>query len=277
MQMKRLETLALLVAALGAGNALAVDGVVEINQARAQTGGVTPADTPGFPVTISVRGSYRLTGDLRVPDANTTAINVRTSDVTVDLNGFGIYGPTVCTQQADSSVSCVPTGNGDGVRALGATPADFENVTVKNGTIRGLGRWGAVLAGNQARVEYMRAYSNGLSGLAVNSLTLTRGGSVVFSSSVNNGNDGIFVGSDGLARGNVAVGNGRNGIRANSRSLVLDNTMTKNAITGLNVSSGAGYGNNVISDNNGGNANPQVSGAGVEIGGNVCGVNTVCP
>lgn len=36
-----------------AGSAWAVDGVIDINQARALAGGVTPGDTAGFPVTIS--------------------------------------------------------------------------------------------------------------------------------------------------------------------------------------------------------------------------------
>ena len=257
--------------------AAAVDGVIEINQARVLAGGITPADNPGFPVTIGTSGSYRLTGELEVPDASTTAIQVTTSDVTIDLNGFGIFGPTVCTQQSDSSVSCAPTGNGDGISASSSDGSGTENVTVRGGTIRGMGRFGVSLSGNQSRIEHMRALSNGLSGLGVNSVTLSRGGAVLFSAGINNGIDGIFVGSDGLARGNVAVGNGRNGIRANSRSAVLDNTLTRNANTGLNVSSGSGYANNVISDNNGGNANPQVSGTGVEIGGNVCGTTTICP
>ena len=54
--------------------AFAVDGVVLIDQNHALAGNVTPGDTPGFPVTISQPGSYRLTGNLIVPDANTTAI-----------------------------------------------------------------------------------------------------------------------------------------------------------------------------------------------------------
>ena len=44
--------------------ALAVDGVIEINQARALAGGVTSGDTPGFPVIIDTAGSYTLTSDL---------------------------------------------------------------------------------------------------------------------------------------------------------------------------------------------------------------------
>src|SRR5712692_4005736 len=89
------------------GNLYAVDGVVLIDQNRALAGGVTPGDAPGFPVTISVPGSYRLSGNLTVPDANTTAIQVTADNVTLDLNGFSIIGPTVCV-----GTSCSPTGTG---------------------------------------------------------------------------------------------------------------------------------------------------------------------
>src|SRR6266540_3776373 len=79
------------------GPMYAVDGVVLIDQNRALAGGVTPGDTPGFPVTLSVPGSYRLTGNLTVPDANTTAIQIAADNVTLDLNGFSILGPVVCS------------------------------------------------------------------------------------------------------------------------------------------------------------------------------------
>ena len=46
--------------------ALAVDGVIEINQARAMAGGITAGDNPGFPVNLTESGSYRLTSDLTV-------------------------------------------------------------------------------------------------------------------------------------------------------------------------------------------------------------------
>ena len=75
----------------------AVDGVILIDQNKAMAGNVTLGDTPGFPVTISLPGSYRLSGNLTVPDANTTAIEVTAGGVSIDLNGFGIFGPTNCT------------------------------------------------------------------------------------------------------------------------------------------------------------------------------------
>src|SRR2546428_10232429 len=96
--------LVLLLAGLSC-NMYAVDGVVLIDQNRALAGGVTPGDAPGFPVTLSVAGSYRLSGNLTVPDANTSAIQVTADNVTIDLNGFTILGPVVCSAGA-GGISC---------------------------------------------------------------------------------------------------------------------------------------------------------------------------
>src|SRR5262245_52284714 len=68
--------------------ALAVDGVIEINHAAAIAGGVTPGDGPGYPVTISQPGSYRLTGPLS--PSSVSAIRITASDVTLDLNEFRV-------------------------------------------------------------------------------------------------------------------------------------------------------------------------------------------
>ena len=42
----------------------AADGVTLIDQKAASSGKVTPLDTPGFPVTISQSGNYRLMENL---------------------------------------------------------------------------------------------------------------------------------------------------------------------------------------------------------------------
>ena len=91
-----------------ASPALAVDGVVEINQARAEAGGVTATDTPGFPVTIDQSGSYRLTGNLTVSSATTEAIEVRDDRVTIDLNGFSIVGPGSGASDGIDAQCCQP-------------------------------------------------------------------------------------------------------------------------------------------------------------------------
>ena len=50
-----------------------------------------------FPLVISQSGSYRLKGNITVPDENTTAISVQADYVTIDLNGYSIQGPVTCT------------------------------------------------------------------------------------------------------------------------------------------------------------------------------------
>jgi hypothetical protein len=68
------------------------DGVILIDQNRALAGNVTPVDAPGFPVTITQPGSYRLSGNLTA-GANVSGIEILASNVTLDLNGFTISGP----------------------------------------------------------------------------------------------------------------------------------------------------------------------------------------
>ncbi len=107
------------------GGAMAVDGVVEINEARVQAGNITPGDTPGYPVTITRPGSYRLTGDLShalVPGES--AIDVLTNGATIDLNGFTIFGPG-CSAAAISQGQCT-----------GAAISGGGQMTVLNGQIQ---------------------------------------------------------------------------------------------------------------------------------------------
>src|SRR5436309_3680687 len=122
----------------------AVDGVVLIDQNRALAGNVTPGDAAGFPVTISVSGSYRLSGNLTVPDANTTAILITAEDVAIDLNGFSILGSTVCS---GFPTSCSPTGSGHGI-----TGGAVKNISAFNGDIRGMGAGGIFIGGTGHRI-----------------------------------------------------------------------------------------------------------------------------
>jgi hypothetical protein len=66
--------------------------VITIDQAKAMAGNVTPGDTPGFPVTLSQPGSYRLAGNLRVPEG-VHGVVIGARNVTLDLNGFTLSGP----------------------------------------------------------------------------------------------------------------------------------------------------------------------------------------
>jgi hypothetical protein len=74
--------------------ALAVDGVILIDQNKALAGGVTVGDAPGFPISITQSGSYRLASNLTAP-ANTGAISITANNVTLDLNGFSVSSTIV--------------------------------------------------------------------------------------------------------------------------------------------------------------------------------------
>ena len=131
--------------------ALATDGVLEINQACAASAtGCFPGDAAGLPVTITQSGSYRLTGDLTVPNLNTTAIDVESDDVSIDLKGFAIRGPN----------QCVP-GNCNSVGGGSSVGRDFvliprQRISVRNGLIVGVGGNGIAVSG-EAHVEGAKA------------------------------------------------------------------------------------------------------------------------
>ena len=65
--------------------------VILITQAKANAGNVTPGDAPGFPVTLSLPGAYRLDTNLTVP-ANKTGLSVTSHNVDIDMAGFRLYG-----------------------------------------------------------------------------------------------------------------------------------------------------------------------------------------
>lgn len=287
--------------------ALAVDGVIEVNQARALAGGVTVGDTPGLPVTISQPGSYRLTGNLTVPNENTTAIQVTAEDVTIDLNGFAIIGPTSCTLtgSSDAYVTCTPVGTGRGIDGT------VENLTVLNGTVRGMGATGIVLVGS-ARVDGVHVVSNGedgVGGRTSKSALITHnvarlnggsgirvggGGNATISQNIanfngfrgidseggqstfigntanQNGRDGIYTNNQSTITGNTTVGNLGNGIFTGGGSLVRGNQSSSNRELGLGFSFGggnSGYAHNVFAGNIGGSVG---GGAPVSLGQNLC-------
>lgn len=251
-------------------------GVVEIDQTLALAGGITPSDTPGFPVTIDQTGSYILTGNLTVPDANTTAIVVTAEGVTLDLNGFAIIGP---------ATEAGPNGTGVGIQG-GA------GIVVFNGTIRGMGSIGLQMD-SRSRAEKLHLYYNatGLTASVDSLITEVIAG--------RNRLDGIFVGSDTtIARcvtnenlrdgirvtgsrciiiGNVATDNDRYGISTGTDCSLIQNNASRNLSHGMTLAAGTGYAQNIINANNGGNSNPQVSNGGIQIGTNICGGDTICP
>jgi hypothetical protein len=215
----------------------AVDGVILIDQQRAMAGNVTPGDAPGFPVTISVPGSYRLSGNLTVPDSLTTGIHVTADFVTVDLNGFGIIGPVTCTP---NPTVCTTTSGGVGLHA-----GDFnvgtiapKGVKVMNGTVRGMGFHGVRMQGAGTVVERVITISNGGPGIVV-------GGSVKDCVAHLNGGTGIIAHT---VRGSSASQNRQAGMFIRQTGLVSDSDSNLNDGDGITVTTGVVAGNAVNSN-----------------------------
>jgi hypothetical protein len=264
---------------------LAVDGVTEINQVRAEAGGVSPGDSPGFPVRIAEPGSYRLTGDLIIPDQSTNGIQIISDDVTLDLNGYRIQGPVVCTGLG-ATLNCSPDdGFGQGIFI-----ASSQNVKIRNGTVRGAGWSGIGISGDsmdiwvdQVTVTDTRAFGFNLvdRGLITRSTVYRTGGVTIASGMVidsvisGNSTDGIFSNNSwGLSvRGSTLNQNESQGLHLISPGLVVGNTARNNGGLGLSLSeapSAPGYRNNAVD----GNGFP--IGGGVAIGPNLCD-GVVCP
>jgi len=276
--------------------ATAVDGVIEINQARALAGGVTATDTAGFPVTIDASGSFRLTSDLTVP-MNTTGISITGATakrVSIDLNGFSIKGPVTCTNPP--TVTCSGGTLGRGIDVNGTTGVTLD---VAHGVIEGMGAWG--ISAGDATLRDLRIRHNGADGVIIGS------GLVENVVATNNHLYGISTSDASIVRGSAAARNGGIGIEVNGSSLVINSTAYLNVGTGIfgggGVVSGcasvanqgygidaaggtvvdsnirnntgyglkgtsAGYARNVLSGNNG--AGAEVDPGAVQMGTNLC-------
>ena len=252
------------------------DGVIEINQAIVEDGG-------GFPYSIIQAGSYMLTGNLVVPDENKTAINIEESvgSATIDLNGFAIIGPVVCTVNQSSELDCTGSGEGTGVRQQGEVRA---SVTVRNGTIRGMGEVGVFIVG-AGLIERVAVLSNGGSGIVAN-------GKITHCDIQRNRGDGINA-LGGVVKHNKVEANGRDGIRALSGAgavikgnLVAANSLRSDEAVGISCDRCAVIDNVItlqeraLSISDGGYAGNTISGTitgGKPTGCNLINGDTVCP
>jgi hypothetical protein len=216
--------------------------VTLIDQRAALAGKVTVGDTPGFPVTISQPGSYKLSGNLVVSDAGTTAIDITADNVTLDLNGFAVMGPNVCLPNPTRCT--VSGGAGIGIKAVNATTASPANVRVMNGTVSGMGGHGIRMMGDGTVVERVNSVSNGGPGIVVGEGTVIDSvaklnasgaaivGLIVRGSVAANNVFGIFIRPGGVATGNVAINNGAGGISVNNAT-ALGNTAYHNGDYGF--------------------------------------------
>ena len=151
--MLRFTMVGLLILLAFASAALAVDGTVLINQST-MTNGLTGCPTGGtFPIIICQPGSYRLSGNITVPDANTDAIHITADNLSLDLNGFAILGPVTC-KTGTFPVRCSTKGSGIGISSNNA------NTALSNGTVNGMGNAGVAALGTGARIDGLRVSNN---------------------------------------------------------------------------------------------------------------------
>src|SRR4051794_37544634 len=175
MMLDRLCMAAALVAALPLPPAApaSAQGEIVITQAKANAGNVTPGDTPGFPVTLSLPGAYVLGSNLQVP-AGQSGIYVGSHNVDIDMNGFRLSG-------ANSSNAPV---------ASYGLYSPFGQSRIHDGTITQFRHDGVRLTGNVNAwtIENMQIVQNLGAGIHASDSDYAR---VIKSSVIANGADGI--------------------------------------------------------------------------------------
>jgi hypothetical protein len=234
--------------------ASAGEGALEISPACASGPGCFAGDTPGYPVQITAPGSYVLTGDLVLPDENTTGIEISNSPVTVDLAGHAI-------RRANCAGSDCALLAGEGFGIFGG--AASSGTTVRNGHVWGMGSIGLSLGtecivdgvdasrnlyGIQTQagcvVSHCTAASNGVYGIRVGP-----GSSIQDSAARANGFAGFFGYSGSVLRGNTAYLNQGNGIEGVAGVTVISNTAYQNGGDGILVDPGSTVAGNVSRSN----------------------------
>ena len=131
--------------------------------ARAQTTNCTAITA--LPAVITVQGVYCFTDHLSTAITVGNAIDIQTNNVTIDLNGFKLGGLAA----------------GLGTGTFGIYAGSRQNITIKNGTIRGFFR--GILLGGASQghvVEDIRADQNTYIGIQVSGAgTIVRSNQVV--------------------------------------------------------------------------------------------------
>jgi len=178
-----------------------------------------------LPYTISSPGSYYVTADL----SGSVGINISTSHVTLDLNGYSVRG--------------LSGNNSEGIEVTAA----LTNITIRNGGVANWGREGikAVLAAHSS-FSSLNIVSNSLDGLATGNNNFIYG--VVAG---NNSFDGIDAGESNTLSHCIASNNLSDGIEADAGSSLLECTARDNTEAGIRTTGTTSILNCSSSENNG--------------------------
>lgn len=250
--LRTIPALALLALASFATSAFG-QGYVEINQAVVDSGG-------GFPYTISQPGYYLFTGNVTktAGDGNVAAIEITTSDVTVDLGGYVLSGPGICSRNASNgTVTCVGHVPGTGIQESGGN----SNIQLRNGSIRGFFN-GISATATGTVVEAMTVYDHAFTGVSA----IGDASRVENVTAIRNGGTGISIQNNSAVQSCDASQNDDYGIIANLASSVVLNNAMGNRLGGMSLNPQAVFSENNVLDNFG--VDPVFSGQ--DGGGNNC-------
>ncbi len=197
--------------------AAATDGVIELNQSCALNTGCLPGDAPGYPITITAAGSFRLTGrlNLRTPPILETAIAVTAGGVTIDLNGFEIIGPGNCTGFGETLSCDSALGGFDG---HGIHAPNNDEITVRNGMVHNMRGYGIYLD-DSGRVSDVQVRRNSLSGIR-----LQDDGVITGCVATQNAEDGFMVNTGSVVHASASSSNGSDGLYAFGADVVVTST-----------------------------------------------------
>jgi hypothetical protein len=200
-----------------------------IDHARALSGNVTPFDAPGYPVTISQPGSYRLSSDLVVP-AHADGIVITAPNVTLDLNGHSVSGPVRCVHsEARRAVECdwlVEASPRAGINTVAA-----PNSVVRDGTVKGFAGAG-IRHGDAAVIENLEVHSN--AGVGILDAAQSQAGVVRHVLVRHNGGNGIVCDAMAIERSSFAE-NGGTGVDC-PRATFSDSVSRGNGAYGVTAS-----------------------------------------
>jgi hypothetical protein len=210
----------------------AADSEILLSQESAVAGGVMPGDEPGFPITLSTPGRYRLTSNLEVPEG-TDGIVIKADHVTLDFGGYALQGTRSATGEADATG--IASYN-DAIEIANGVITGFELFAIDSHTV-----------GKYWTISNMRIVSNGM-GVSAGGYARVVGNNIS-----SNGNYGLSC-QYCLVESNVVAGNHDDGIDVKAGT-VLGNMIADNRGYGISAFMLAyvmsGYGNNTLINNNG--------------------------
>lgn len=208
-----------------------VDGQILINQPAVLAAG-------GFPYIISSPGSYKLSGNLSLT-SSADAIQIKSDNVALDLNGFTITGPVTCSGNPPACSENLLTA-GSGI----VTPQQQQNVSVRNGGVRGF-QTGIFLNAAGASVMDVQASGNQL-GIQV----AGPGAIVVRCTALSNSQDGFFTLYATVSESTAST-NGRDGFHIVSSTLLHNVAAFNHAgIDNSSKTPSSVFGSNVLYQNN---------------------------